>query len=285
MGQQRNVLQHIKSYQGKFSPHHSKIAAYIVNNYEKAAFFTATQLAKEVGVSQPTIIRFSQFLGFSTYGKFLDSIQLLLKAEITSTQRLKLSLGEMNEPGSSEFDIIYKEIQSLEKLAITFPQKQFNKLVEQISHSNKVFIVGTRGSAAFAQHFAYFLGKVKQNVTAICCGSTSAYDQLLHLKKNDLIVAMAFPRYPRETIEIVHFCREKKRKIAGITDKIDSPLAKLSDTAIVIPITFTTIFDSYCSLICLLNMFVTDVGKRNRQESEALSKEFENLAKTVKVFV
>jgi DNA-binding MurR/RpiR family transcriptional regulator len=280
-----NILQLIKNYQGKFSKHHSKIAVYLMNNYEKAAFFTATQLAKEIGVSQPTVIRFSQFLGFSSYGTFLESIQAVLKDELTSTQRLKICLGQKSAVDSSEFDIISKEIQTLEKLASTFPYQQYNRLVDQICNSNKIFIVGTRGSAPLAQYLAYFLGKVKQNVIAICCGSTSAYDQLLQLREDDLIVAMAFPRYPRETLEIVRFCREKNGEIAGITDKIDSPLSKISDTAIVIPITFTTIFDSYSSVMCLFNMVVTGVGKSNRKESENLSKEFENLARTVKIFV
>lgn len=281
----QNILQLIKSYQGKFSQHHSKIAVYLMNNYEKAAFFTATQLAKEIGVSQPTVIRFSQFLGFATYSTFLESIQAVLKSELTSTQRLRLSLGEKSAGDGSEFDIISKEIQTLEKLANTFPHQQYNHLVDQICDSNKVFVVGTRGSASFAQYLSYFLGKVKKNVMAICYGSTGVYDQLLHIRKNDLIIAMAFPRYPRETIEIVNFCKEKKAIIAGITDKIDSPLSIISDTAIVIPITFTTIFDSYSSVMCLFNMIVTGVGKTNRKESEVLSQEFENLAKTVKIFI
>lgn len=284
MGQQ-NILQLIKAYQGKFSKQQSKIAAYLINNYEKAAFFTATQLAKEIGVSQPTVIRFSQFLGFSTYGIFLESIQEVLKYEITSTQRLRISLGKKNNFGGSEFDIIFKEMQTLEKLANTFPHQQYNQLVEQICLSNKVAIVGTRGSASFSQYLAYFLGKVKQNVMPICCGSTSAYDRLLNFKENDLIIAMAFPRYPRETIEIVRFCKEKNKKVVGITDKIDSPLSKISDVSIVIPITFTTIFDSYSSVMCLFNMIVSGVGKANHKESKVLSEEFEDLAKTVKIFI
>ncbi|MFO7665325.1 MAG: MurR/RpiR family transcriptional regulator [Desulfobacterales bacterium] len=281
----QNILQLIKSYKGKYSQQHSKIAVYLINNYEKAAFFTATQLARETGVSQPTVIRFSQFLGFSNYGTFLEAIQAVLKAELTSTQRLNLSLGGKSSADGSEFDIISKEIKTLEKLASTFPHKQYNHLVEEICNSNKVFVVGTRGSASLAHHLAYFLGKVKKNVMPICYGSTSVYDQLLHLRKDDLIIAMAFPRYPRETIDIVSYCKEKTVRIAGITDKIDSPLSKISDTAVIIPITFTTIFDSYSSVMCLLNMVVTGVGKTNFKESKMLSQEFESLAKKVKIFV
>ena len=62
-----NILQLIKSRKDRCSPKQARIASYLIENYEKAAFLTATQLAKEIGVSQPTVIRFSQFLGYSNY--------------------------------------------------------------------------------------------------------------------------------------------------------------------------------------------------------------------------
>lgn len=280
----QNILQLIKEHHGKFSPQQAKIAAYLMINFEKAAFMTATQLAGKIGVSQPTVIRFSQFLGFSQYSAFIEKIQALLKAKLTSIDRLRLSIGKIGTGSEAEFDIISREICTLDLLASTFPHKPFKDLVDQICRSDKTIIVGTRGSASLAQYFAYFLGKVKRNVTAISSGETKVYDQLLDFNKNDLLIAIAFPRYPRETLEIIRFCRKRSGVLYGITDKIDSPLAELTDVSLIIPITFSTIFDSYCSALCLFNMIVTGVGRSNHKESESLAKEFEDLAKTVRIF-
>jgi len=280
-----NVLQLIKDHQGNFSPQQGKVAAYFIENYKKAAFLTATQLAREIGVSQPTVIRFSQFLGFPQYSRFLEAIQDLLKAELTSIERLRLSLGESKDAESENFSIISKEISTLDRMANSFPHNQFKKLVRQVCVSNKVVIVGTRGSAALAQYFSYYLDKIKRNIGVICNGSTRVYDRLIGLEKTDLVVAIAFPRYPRETIEIVRFCRNQGIQIAGITDKINSPLAELADISVVIPITFSTIHDSFSSPLCLFNMVVTEVGRENRAESEALSIAFEELAKKTNMFM
>lgn len=285
IARKQNVLQLIKQRQGEFSNQHAKIADYVVGNYEKAAFLSATHLAHEIGVSQPTVIRFSQFLGFPQYALFLEAIQDLLKEELTSTQRLKLSLGRQNSGGEPEFDTISKEINTLGLLAKSFPHQAFKQLVEQICRLHRVYIVGTRGSSSLAQFFGYFLSKVKQSVMPIPHGGTRAYDKLLDLSEQDLVIAIAFPRYPRETIEIARYCRDRGAHLVAITDKMDSPLAKLSNHALVIPITFSTIFDSYCSVMCLFNMIVTAVGRTNRIESEELSKRFEALAKEVNIFL
>lgn len=285
MVNQDNILQLIKSHKDQYSPKQTKIASYLIENYEKAAFLTATQLAKEINVSQPTVIRFAQLLGFSNYSMFTEAFQNLLKANLTSTDRLNLSLETASSMDVGNFKIISSEIRTFEQLANSFPQNEFRRLVEQICGSNEIYIIGTRGSASLSQYFAYFLGKVKKKVYPITGGSTSEYERLTALQTGDLVIAIAFPRYPRETIELGRFCSTRGITVAGITDKLESPLADLSELLITIPITFSTIFDSYSSAFCLFNMIVTEVGRVNRNESEKMIREFERLAQDIKIFL
>jgi DNA-binding MurR/RpiR family transcriptional regulator len=283
--EQPNILQIIRNHQGEYSPQQAKVATYFLEYYKKAAFLTATQLAREIGVSQPTVIRFSQFFGFTQYSRFLEAVQDILKAELTSIERLRLSINQSEDDEIEQISIISKEIRTLNRLANTFPQNLLKKLIKQICNSDTVVIVGTRGSASLAQYFSYYLGKVKRKVTSICNGSTQVYDQLMHMGEKDLIVAIAFPRYPRETVDVVRFCKNHGITVAGITDKMDSPLAELADIPLVIPITFSTIHDSFSSVLCIFNMVVTEVGRENRTESEELSVTFEDLARKTKMFV
>ncbi len=281
----RNILQIIKSQKDRFTPHQAKIANHLLGNYEKVAFLTATQLAKEIGVSQPTIIRFTQSLGFLKYYLFQEAFQELLKAELTSSDRFNLSLAESSSTSEGGSNIILREIRTLTAFARDFPQEAFDRAVSMIAKSENIYVLGTRGSASLAQYFSYFLNKVKRNVIAVTGGSTCDYDILLHLKSKDLAVAIAFPRYPRETLELVRFCRDRRVTIVGITDKMDSPLSALAETSLIIPVTFSTIFDSYCSAMCLFNMMVTEVGRANKEESSAMTREFETMARDLKIFV
>ena len=67
------------------------IAEYILKNYDKAAFMTAAKLGISVGVSESTVVRFANELGFSGYPKLQKALQELIKNKLTTVQRLELS--------------------------------------------------------------------------------------------------------------------------------------------------------------------------------------------------
>ncbi len=280
-----NIIQIIKSNRGKFTKQQTKIASYLLTNRDKVAFLSTTQIAAEIGVSQPTVIRFTQSLGFSSYRLFMNAFQKLIKQELTSTERLNLSLHTKKSINAENFETISQEMDTLDLLSKSFPQQEFIELVKSICESRRVFIVGTRGSAALAQFFCYFLSKVKKKVLSVTSGSSSIYDLMVDLNKDDIVIGIAFPRYPRETSEVLNFCSNRGAKVVGITDKRESPLVKIANLALIIPVTFSTIFDSYSSSLCLFNMIVTEVGRINHKESAIIAKEFEELAKAQKFFL
>ncbi|MEW6267190.1 MAG: MurR/RpiR family transcriptional regulator [Thermodesulfobacteriota bacterium] len=281
---QQNILQIIEARKTQIAPKHLKIARYLLSHYEKVAFLSSTQLAKQVGVSQPTVIRFSQALGFAKYQNFSEAFQELIKAELTSADRFNLSLEDDQTISDGASNIILREIKTLTRLNQSFPWESFDKALTQIVQAGGVHIVGTRGSASLAQYFGYFLSKVKRHVHVITHGATEQYDKIRNLNKTDLVVAIAFPRYPRETVELVAHCKKRNLKILAITDQPESPLMPMADYSIIIPITFSTIFDSYCSALCLFNMLITQTGKKNKRESSKLFDEFEQMAREREFF-
>jgi DNA-binding MurR/RpiR family transcriptional regulator len=280
----RNILELIQENLDRLTPRQSKIAHFLLNNPHKVAFLTGTQLAQKVGVSQPTMIRFAQTLGFPKFHLFSEAFQELLKAEVTSADRYSMSLSGSSAADPDSTGIIARDIRTLTALARNFPRKHFDDAVALICKSRHVVSLGTRGSAFLALYLSYFLGKVKRNVSVVTSGSTTDFDRLLNLGEDDMVVAIAFPRYPTETLDLARFCAERGVKVVAVTDRTDSPLALLSTLSIIVPITFTTIFDSYSSVLCFLNMLVTEVGRGNQPEAELLFQEFEHLAQRLNVF-
>src|SRR5471030_939783 len=66
------------------------IAEYILKHYDKAAFMTASKLGTSVGVSESTVVRFANELGFTGYPELQKSLQELIKNKLTTVQRLEL---------------------------------------------------------------------------------------------------------------------------------------------------------------------------------------------------
>ena len=81
---QRNVLHMIENSMSGFSKGQRRIASYILENYDKAAFMTASKLGKRVGVSESTVVRFAAELGYDGYP---DMQRTLQKMHLRSVRR------------------------------------------------------------------------------------------------------------------------------------------------------------------------------------------------------
>jgi DNA-binding MurR/RpiR family transcriptional regulator len=280
----QNILEIIDSFTAQATRQQLNIAAYLLDNHQKAALLSVTQLAKEIGVSQPTLTRFVQALGFSKYQLFQEVFQELLLAELTSAGRFALGLDSKRSICYGPSDIITREIRTLTDFARAFPQKDLDQAVAKISQSDRVYIMGTGSSAALAQHFGYFLSKVKTNIFTVTNGSTNDYGRLMHLNSKDVVVAISFYRYGRETIEMVQFCHDRGVGLIAITDDAASPIATLAESTIFVPVTYGPLFDSLCSVFCLFNMMATKISRINRTESAILFDKFEELARKINIF-
>ena len=62
-----DILSVLESMAPTFSKGQRRIAAYITESYDKAAFMTANKLGKIVGVSESTVVRFAAGIGLEGY--------------------------------------------------------------------------------------------------------------------------------------------------------------------------------------------------------------------------
>jgi DNA-binding MurR/RpiR family transcriptional regulator len=280
----KNLFNTIQSRASNFSKSQRRVADYILSHYQRTAFMTASQLAKTLGLSEPTVVRFAQSLGYSGYTGFIRDLKEIIHTELTATDRFKLSVGAGRKRLQGPQEVISKEIENLKRLLESFPTIEFSKVVKEIQTAQNIFIIGLRGSTHLAQYFAYFLRKVKRPVRILTSGSNTDFDELMDVNSHTLVISIAFPRYPKMTVDLTQYARQRGAKIVAITDTILSPIAKLSDISLLVPIGLITIFDSYSAPLCLINVLVTEVGRRNTIRTKQLLDEFEQLAKEKSIF-
>ena len=85
----KSILHMIESDMSHFSKGQKRIAAYILQNYDKAAFMTASKLGKLSGVSESTVVRFASQLGYDGYPSMQRALQEMIRSRLTSTQRIQ----------------------------------------------------------------------------------------------------------------------------------------------------------------------------------------------------
>ena len=64
---QMELLDHIRMEQGELPAAQRLVAAYVVENYRKIPFLSITELSREIGVSEYTVIKFCKHFGFEKF--------------------------------------------------------------------------------------------------------------------------------------------------------------------------------------------------------------------------
>ena len=88
-----DLLGRIRQQYITLSKSHKKIADYILSNYDKVAFMTASSLGKKVNISESTVVRFAGSIGYDGYPELQRELQESIKSKLTTVQRFEMSKG------------------------------------------------------------------------------------------------------------------------------------------------------------------------------------------------
>lgn len=250
----------------RLSKGHKKIAAYIEENYDKAAFMTAAALGQKVGVSESTVVRFATELGFKGYPELQKELQQLIKSKLTAVQRMEVS---ENLIGDSDIitSVLNGDIELIRATAEKTSREAFKNAVSEINRAKRIYILGVRSSAALASFLAFYFNLVFDAVTLIDTASASEmFEQMFRIDKKDVCIAISFPRYSKQTVNALRFIADRGAKIIAITDTEKSPIASFANHLLVARSDMASVVDSLTAPLSLINALIAGVTLSRRNE-------------------
>lgn len=249
------------------------IAEYILKHYDKAAFMTAAKLGVSVGVSESTVVRFANELGFSGYPKLQKALQELIKNKLTTVQRIELSNDYINEESALK-GVLKSDIENIRNTLEKINQKTFEDVVNKLFEAKKIYIIGLRSSTALAEFLGFYLNLILDNVNVVGYGMSDIFEQMINVSEDDLVIGIGFPRYAARTIEALSFAQSRNAKVVAITDSLLSPLAARADYTLIAQSNMASFVDSLVAPLSVINALIISVGMR---EKEKISETFNNL--------
>lgn len=102
MGNTADLLGRIEEKYQHMSKGYKRIAGYIVQNYDKAAFMTANRLGERAGVSESTVVRFADSLGYDGYPQLQKAIQEMIRNKLTTVPDDRNVSGDEGRRGSGQ---------------------------------------------------------------------------------------------------------------------------------------------------------------------------------------
>ncbi|MCF7791874.1 MAG: MurR/RpiR family transcriptional regulator [Victivallales bacterium] len=283
---EEKLFELLKEKNDIFTPNQKKIADYLYKNPDKASFMTITGLSNVTSVSESTITRFCSALGFKKYSQLQKELQKLFQLKLSSVDRFKLiDRSESSNQKEKIKKIFEEDVNIINRLYETLNIKTFNLIVSLLSQKNKVLITGCEASACLAEYLACNLRKIRKNVFLVTEINDKIYNQYGIYKENAVVLAFAFPRYPRKIIEFTEFLHTRKTAVIGITDGITSPLTNKCDSVVVVPIGKTAFIDPYAAVFTLLNAISIEVARKNPSKTQDSLEDFEKISEQNSTFI
>ena len=279
-----NVLQMIQSERESFSKGQRRIAQYILDNYDKAAFMTAAKLGKATQVSESTVVRFASQLGYEGYPEMQKALQELVRGRLTSIQRIQVSREQMDHQdilGS----VMQRDMGSIHTAIDRLDRSAFDSAVDKLLHARHIYILGVRSSAYLAGYLHFYFHLIFPNVTLVQnMAGGEIFEQMVRIGPGDVIVGISFPRYSKLAVSAVEFAHSRGAEVVAITDSKMSPLYKLSDAALLVRSDMISFVDSMTAPLSLLNALIVAVGQQKHEEVSGTFSEMERVWSTYSVF-
>ncbi len=272
----RDILTAIQENMHTFSKGQRKIASFILESYDKAAFMTASRLGKRVGVSESTVVRFAFELGYDGYPDMQRSLQKMIRNRLTSVQRIEVTNDRLGDQDLLSM-VLQSDIEKIRQTLEELDRDSFEQTVDAIVSARKIYIIGVRSSASIASFLHFYFNLIFENVVLVSANTASeTFESLLRVGEGDVVIGISFPRYSSRTVQAMSFARDRGAATVAITDSESSPLIPISRYALMARSDMASFVDSLVAPLSLVNALLVAVSQR---KNEDLANTFHTLEK------
>ena len=280
----KQLISIIQSRYPKMSKGQKLIAQYIIKNYDKVAFMTASKLGDTVGVSESTVVRFANALGYSGYPKLQDALQELIKNKLTTVQRVKMSNEDYSDDTAILSKVLKSDIDNIRGTLDEIDPKAFKNASEEILKARKIYVLGMRSSHVIAQYLGFYLDLILDNVQVLRMDMGDVFEQIVRINKEDVVIAFSFPRYSKKSYQVVDYAKNKGAHIISITDSYFAPVAPLSDNILLVKSNMASFVDSLVPAMTVANALAISVGMKEKEEITKYFDDLEQIWKKYSVY-
>ena len=208
----------------------ARVAKYILENPTAVTEMSLADLSKNVGVSEPSVIRFCNSMGLSGY----RSMKIGLARSLAVSRMTSHSVISAEDDTEKVIEKIFDfNLSALNWARERIDHERIIEAADAILQANQVQFFGFGASAIVAldaqQKFPLF---------GLPCGAPTDGHQMLitaaMMKKGDIVVAVSNTGTTREVLQAMAVARGQGAVAIGLTGAPDTPLAQQCDIPIVL---------------------------------------------------
>ena len=227
-GPMPDLLNRIRQREASFSAAQRLVAAYVLENYHQIPFLSISALAKSIGVSDNTIIKFCNQLGFTKFTEFKRCFSEYAHNELVMFNKVAESVP-LDETNAFSLETAEDVAAIQTTLGDPTNRAGMEKLIPMINAASHIYITGGRASGAMAAYLIASLRYLGLRVHLLADGTGDYFDRISMIGKDDLVIAISLPRYTKQIVSGIKFLHGKGIPVAVITDTGLSPAHPYGD--------------------------------------------------------
>ncbi len=279
----KNILHTIEKNMSEFSKGQKLIARFILEEYDKAAFMTASKLGKTVQVSESTVVRFATQLGYDGYPSMQRALQEMIRGKLTSIQRIQASDGTLMG-ANLVTNVMQRDIEKMRMAIDQTESGEFERVVETLLKARRIYLVGFRSSSFLAGYLNFYFRLMFENITLVQGGAAGTFDQIFRVGPGDVVFTICFPRYSELALKTVQFAKDRGATIVGLTDSEMSPVYQMSECSLIVRNEMISFVDSLAAPMSMLNALILATAHKKGEDVAATFSELENVWERFDIF-
>ena len=271
-----NLLVRIDLSRKDFSKGQRKIADYIEEHYDSAAFMTAAKLGEVVGVSESTVVRFATQIGYEGYPYLQKAMQEMIRDKLNSIQRIEVTTGRIGDSDVVE-SVLNQDIDKIRRTIDEVSREDFKKSVSAIINARNIYVFGVKSASYIANFLAYYLDLIFGNVHFLNSTSkTTTYEKLFRVTDRDVMIGISFPRYSQMAVDAMSFAHDRGAEVIAITDSMVAPVVKDADEVLLARSDIASVVDTLVAPLSLINALLVAIVIERKED---IKMTFSNLEK------
>jgi DNA-binding MurR/RpiR family transcriptional regulator len=275
------VSERIRQRLGVLSASERRIARLLLSGPPTAGLQSSARLAKNAGVSGPTISRFvTHQLGFENYAAFQQALREEISARVLSPvevyhqyQAVQTdSATLLSRTGNALGEAVASTIHNLD-------QEEVRRAAALLADSRyHALAIGGWFSHLGAAYLVSVLREIRPGVRLVPPVTAERASALADISKKDVVAVFDFRRYERDTHEFAVAAHAAGARIVLFTDPWLSPIADIADALLPAEVDGPSPFESFTPTIAVVETLLTATADALGEQARAHFERFGGIA-------
>ena len=264
-----SICDSIKKKYIRLSKGQRKVAQFVIDNPNIIATQVASEVGRQAGVSESTVIRFCYAMDLSGFSELQQKVKdYLIEKDGVAPVAVKTRTGKKRNIPSNE--VMTRDIDSIVSAMQNINEQDFNKTIDVIHSAKRIFILGVRSCTLAAFWLYTKLGAYRDNVQLMDYNAEKIAIDLTQMNEKSVLFVVGVNEQQEDVMAVVELAKRKKVKLVAITDNVPCPIQEQADLLFTIGKAEGDLITSDVAVLSLLHSIVECMVMQNKEHYESV---------------